>query len=89
MAAKIKKRKILIKSMSSKSGSRRLELLFEVGAEEIPAGMLPRAVAELKSILEKHLAAESLNGATTVETYGAPRRLAACVRGLIVKQENL
>ena len=67
----------------------RVELLFEIGAEEIPAGMLPRAVAELKTILEKHLMAENLMEGVTVETFGGPRRLIACARGLIDKQADV
>jgi len=69
--------------------SKRVELLFEIGAEEIPAGMLPRAVAELKTILDKHLVAESLNEGATVVTYGGPRRLTAWVRGIIAKQPDV
>jgi len=45
----------------------RVELLFEIGAEEIPAGMLPRAVSELQSILERHLAAENYQQGVTIE----------------------
>jgi len=67
----------------------RVELLFEIGAEEIPAGMLPRAVADLKAILEKHLIAENLSEGTTVETFGGPRRLTAWVRGIIAKQADV
>jgi glycyl-tRNA synthetase beta chain len=68
---------------------KRVELLFEIGAEEIPAGMLPRAIAELKTILEKHLVAENLIEGTSVETFGGPRRLTACVRGIISKQADV
>lgn len=67
----------------------RLELLFEIGAEEIPAGMLARAVGELKTIIEKHLTAESLMEGVTVEAFGGPRRLTAWVRGLIAKQADV
>jgi glycyl-tRNA synthetase beta chain len=67
----------------------RVELLFEIGAEEIPAGMLPRAVSELKSILEKHLVAENLTEGTSIETFGGPRRLTAVVRGIIAKQADV
>src|SRR5208283_2008166 len=73
----------------SSKAAKRVELLFEIGAEEIPAGMLPRAVGELKTILEKHLAAESLNEGVVVETFGGPRRLTAWVRGLIAKQADV
>ena len=68
---------------------KRVELLFEIGAEEIPAGMLPRATAELKTVLEKHLVAENLSEGTTVETFGGPRRLTAWVRGIISKQADV
>jgi glycyl-tRNA synthetase beta chain len=69
--------------------SKRIELLFEIGAEEIPAGMLPRAVAELKAIVEKHLVAENLSEGTAVETFGGPRRLTALVSGIISKQDDV
>src|ERR1700690_578995 len=68
---------------------RRVELLFEIGAEEIPAGVLPRAGSERKTILEKHLMAENLLDGVTVETFGAPRRLTAWVRGIIAKQADV
>jgi glycyl-tRNA synthetase beta subunit len=60
---------------------KRIELLLEIGSEEIPAGMLARAIDELKSILERNLIAENLNQGVTVETFGGPRRLTAWVRG--------
>jgi glycyl-tRNA synthetase beta chain len=69
--------------------AKRVELLFEIGTEEIPAGMLPRAIAELKTILEKHLVAENLIEGTSVGTFGGPRRLAAWVRGIICKQADV
>jgi len=55
----------------------------------MPAGMLPRAIAELKTILDKHLVAENLNQGVTVETFGGPRRLTAWMRGLIIKQADV
>jgi glycyl-tRNA synthetase beta chain len=67
----------------------RVELLFEIGAEEIPAGMLPRAVGELKTILDKHLAAENLIEGVALETFGGPRRLTAVARGIIAKQADV
>jgi len=68
---------------------KRVELLFEVGCEEIPAGMLPKAEEELRTNIEKLLAAESLSEGVTVETFGAPRRLTAWVRGLPAKQSDM
>ncbi len=77
------------KGAASSKPAPRVELLFEIGVEEIPAGMLPRAVADLKTIIEKHLSAESLMEGVTVETFGGPRRLTVWVRGLIAKQDDV
>jgi glycyl-tRNA synthetase beta chain len=66
-----------------------IELLFEIGCEEIPAGMLPKAEEELRVNLEKLLAAEDLSKNVAVETFSAPRRLTAWVRGLPVKQADI
>jgi glycyl-tRNA synthetase beta chain len=71
------------------SAATRVELLFEIGAEEIPAGMLPKAVTDLKAILEKHLVAENLAEGTTIETFGGPRRLTVWVTGIIAKQADV
>jgi glycyl-tRNA synthetase beta chain len=68
---------------------KRSELLFEVGSEEIPAGMLPKVEEELKANLEKLLIAESLGEGLTVETFGGPRRLTAWVRGFPAKQADV
>jgi glycyl-tRNA synthetase beta chain len=68
---------------------KRVELLFEVGCEEIPAGMLLKAEEELRANIEKLLSAESLSEGATVETFSAPRRLTAWVRGLLAKQPDV
>lgn len=57
------------------------DLLFEIGAEEIPAGFLPNILGQLKQLAETklndaHLSFES------IATYGTPRRLALIVKGL-------
>ena len=65
------------------------ELLFEIGCEEIPAGMLPKAEGELKEYLEKLLASESLSDGVTVEAFSGPRRLTACAQGLLPKQADV
>jgi glycyl-tRNA synthetase beta chain len=69
------------------------DLLFEIGCEEIPAGMIAKAARELKAILGMHLSTHALVGEATVEesieTFGASRRLVAIVRNLRVKQEDL
>jgi glycyl-tRNA synthetase beta chain len=71
-----------------KTADRRVELLFEIGCEEIPAGMLPKAEEELRAHLEKGLSAESLSNGVTVDTFSAPRRLTAWVRSLPMKQAD-
>ncbi len=68
---------------------KRVELLFEVGCEEIPAGMLAKAEEELRTNIEKLLTAENLYEGVSVETFSAPRRLTAWVRGLLAKQADV
>src|SRR2546427_12518099 len=68
---------------------KRVELLFEVGCEEIPAGMLPKAEEERRTNVAKLLTAESLFDGVSVETFSAPRRLTAWVRGLLAKQADV
>jgi glycyl-tRNA synthetase beta chain len=69
------------------------ELLFEIGCEEIPAGMIERAARELKALLAKHLATARLVDEPTaedlIETFGAPRRLVAIVKNVRLKQEDI
>jgi glycyl-tRNA synthetase beta chain len=79
----------LHKSSRDTSAEKKLELLFEIGCEEIPAGMLARAEEELKVNLEKLLTAENLIKDVTVETFSGPRRLTAYARGFPVKQNDL
>ena len=57
------------------------DLLFEIGAEEIPAGFMPHILGQLKQLAETklndaHLPFES------IATYGTPRRLSLIVKGL-------
>ncbi len=64
------------------------DFLFEIGCEEIPAGMLPGAAKELKVILEKYLTTHNLMQGSPIEVYGAPRRLVAFCDGLRAKQPD-
>ncbi len=77
------------KASAQKPEERRAELLFEIGCEEIPAGMLPKAEEELRVGLEKLLTAENLAEGVSVETFSAPRRLTAWVRGIRTKQADV
>jgi glycyl-tRNA synthetase beta chain len=62
--------------------------LLEVGCEEIPARMLPRAAEELRVLLGKYLATYSLTEAGAIETYGAPRRLVASIPAVRLRQPD-
>lgn len=66
-----------------------VELLFEIGCEEIPAGMVAKAAADLKAYLEKLLTAESIGAGVTVETFGGPRRLTVWAQNLPRKQADV
>lgn len=57
------------------------ELLLELGAEEIPAGFVPKALASIEEMIRKELAAARLEF-STIRTLGTPRRLALVVDGL-------
>src|SRR5579864_210897 len=65
-----------------------VDFLFEIGCEEIPAGMLPGAMNEMKVILEKYLTAHNLTQGSPIEIYGAPRRLVASCANLRTKQPD-
>jgi len=64
-------------------------LLLEIGCEEIPAGMVAGACAELNVLLEKYLSAENLLENEPLDVFGSPRRLTAICRGLRVRQEDV
>jgi glycyl-tRNA synthetase beta chain len=64
------------------------DLLFEIGCEEIPAGMLPGAIGELKVILEKYLNSNNLVEGSEVEVFGSPRRLVALCASVRLKQPD-
>src|SRR5579859_7946742 len=74
---------------NDKLSEKRVEVLLEVGSEEIPAGMLPKAEEDLRANLEKLLTAENLSDGVAVETFSAPRRLVAHVSGLLEKQADI
>lgn len=67
----------------------RAEFLLEIGCEEIPAGMIAKASSDLKQILETQFAAQRIAAKGSVETFGAPRRLIAIVRGVVLKQDGV
>ena len=82
-----------MKAEAKPIGEKRVELLFEIGCEEIPAGMILKASQELKAILAKQLATRLLvdepTAEASIETFGAPRRLVAIAKNVRVKQEDV
>ncbi|MGH9712239.1 MAG: glycine--tRNA ligase subunit beta [Candidatus Acidiferrales bacterium] len=69
------------------------DFLLEIGCEEIPAGMISKAAQELKALLEKYFSTNRLLdekfASDSIESFGAPRRLTAIARGVLLKQEDV
>ncbi len=69
------------------------DLLFEIGCEEIPAGMILTAAEELKSLVKTQILSNGLVGAPTfedtLEVFGAPRRLTAIAKNVLLRQEDM
>src|SRR5512146_224964 len=63
------------------------DLLFEIGAEEIPAGFVPPALQQLERDLAKALDDARL-GHGEVKAVGTPRRLAVWARDVAPKQAD-
>jgi glycyl-tRNA synthetase beta chain len=63
------------------------ELFLEIGCEEIPAGFIPRATAEMEAIITKELAVARLSF-SEIKTLATPRRLALVVKGIPAVQPD-
>ncbi len=63
------------------------ELIFEIGAEELPASFIPGALVSLEGLLRKALDSSRLSF-TGIRALGGPRRLALVVKGLPEKQSD-
>jgi len=61
--------------------------LFELGTEEIPAGMILSGIEQLKRAFEERLAECSI-GFESIDSYSTPRRLAVLIRGLMDRQPD-
>lgn len=73
--------------MSAAANNERLDLLVELGVEEIPAGVAPKMVAALADALVAMLAEAGLiHGA--VHQLGTPRRLTAHITGVVAAQPD-
>ena len=63
------------------------ELFLEIGTEEIPAGFLPLAMADLERLLRKELEAARI-GFGAVTTFATPRRIAIAVAEVAAEQQR-
>lgn len=70
------------------SGEKSVELLLEIGCEEIPARFIPPALADLRTRAAKALKELRLEHGEVV-TAGTPRRLTLAVRGIAGLQPEL
>lgn len=64
-----------------------LDLVYEIGTEEIPAGYLPSALRQLRAAAEKFVAENEL-ACESIEVQATPRRLVLFLRGLPEGQED-
>ena len=63
------------------------ELFLEIGTEEIPAGFIPRAMAEMEAMITRELAGARLTF-SAIRTLATPRRLALVVKGIPTVQPD-
>jgi len=66
----------------------KINALFEVGLEEVPARFMPAILDDLKQKAEKELQASRLP-CGSISTYGTPRRIVLYIEGLPKKQEDI
>jgi glycyl-tRNA synthetase beta chain len=82
--AKAAKKPAMPKGLAAETG----HFLLEVGCEEIPAGMIAHAAAELRVLLGKYLGASLLAAEGGIEAFGAPRRLVVSIPALRLRQPD-
>ena len=64
------------------------EIFLEIGTEEIPAGFLPKAMADMERLLRKELDTARLEFGE-IRTFATPRRLAVSVSDVGAEQPTL
>jgi glycyl-tRNA synthetase beta chain len=66
-----------------------MELLLEIGTEEIPAGYLGAGLAQWQRLVTDCLGDNRIEVGGGIETFGTPRRLVLIGRGIAEKQADL
>ena len=69
-------------------GVKKLNFLFEIGLEELPARYVDQAEKDLKKIIENELKAERIKF-SGIESFSTPRRVTAIIKDLAEKQDDL
>ena len=64
-----------------------MDLFLEIGCEEIPAGFIPKALADMEFLMRRELESARLEFGEIV-TLGTPRRLVLAVKGLPGRQPD-
>ena len=64
-----------------------VELFFELGTEEIPAGFIPRALDDIKRLLSEELAAARINYGE-IRSFATPRRLVISIADVATEQQR-
>ena len=64
-----------------------MDLLFEIGLEEVPAKFLPRAIEQLSAVSAQRFQEERIFF-EKIETFATPRRLALIMRGVSEQQAD-
>ncbi len=67
---------------------RKLNFLFEIGLEELPAQYVDKAEKDLKKIIENELKSERIKF-SEIESFSTPRRVTAIIKDLAEKQDDL
>ncbi len=63
------------------------ELFLEIGSEEIPAGFLPKAMADLERLMRKELESARISFGQ-IATFATPRRIALSVQDVDAMQQR-
>lgn len=64
------------------------ELFLEIGTEEIPAGFIPKALADMEESIRKALSEVRISFGE-VKTFGTPRRLVLALSDVAARQEDI